>query len=179
MFINASGRTDIAACYSQWFMNRIREGSVYSRNPLFPDKVSKYRLTPDVVDCILFCTKNPEPMLKYVPELRERGFSLFFYVTITSYGKDMEPRVPEYHKVMESFKTLSEKIGQSSVCWRYDPILITSKYTVEHHLKCFEEMTRELAPWSEFCVFSFVERYKKLTSTFPELQSVTFQEKIE
>ncbi|MCB6993995.1 DUF1848 domain-containing protein [bacterium 210820-DFI.6.37] len=177
MFINASGRTDIAAHYSKWFMERIRDGFVYCRNPLFPDKVLKYKLDPEVVDCILFCTKNPEPMLEYLPELRKRGFSVFFYVTITSYGSDLEPGVPEYHQVMRTFRNLSQQLGRQSVCWRYDPILITSKYTAEHHLRCFEEMAKELSLWTETCVFSFVQIYKKLAYTFPELRAIRPRDK--
>lgn len=177
MFINVSGRTDIAAYYSDWLMNRIREGFVYSRNPLFPHKVSKYRLDPEVVDCIIFCTKDPKPMLRYLPELRERGYAVYFFVTITSYGTDIEPRVPDYHEVMETFRHLSDKVTRNNICWRYDPILLTSKYTVDHHLQCFEEMTRELAGYTDVCIFSFVEMYRKLGYTFPELRAVNLEDK--
>lgn len=177
MFINVGGRTDITNYYSEWLMNRIREGYVLSRNPLFPNKVYRYRLSPDVVDCIIFCTKNPAPMLDKIDEVRSKGFHVFFYVTITSYGKDIEPGVPDYHDVMETFKKLSDIVGKNNVGWRYDPVFISEKYTVEHHLKCFEEMTRELAPYTSFCIFSFVELYKKLSFTFPELRAVSDEEK--
>lgn len=177
MFINVGSRTDIANYYSEWLMNRIREGYVLSRNPLFPDKVYRYRLTPDVVDCMIFCTKNPEPMLDKIDEVRERGFSVFFFVTITGYGNDIEPGVPEYHHMTDVFQRLSGKVGKNNVCWRYDPIFVTEKYTVNYHLNCFEEMTEALAPYTDFCVFSFVEMYKKLALTFPELRAVTTNEK--
>lgn len=177
MFINVGARTDITNYYSEWLMNRIREGYALSRNPLFPNKVYKYRLTPDVVDCIIFCTKNPKPMLDKIDEVRSRGFHVFFYVTITSYGRDIEPGVPDYHDVMETFKTLSGVVGRSNVCWRYDPVFISEKYTVEHHLKCFEEMAKELAEYTGFCIFSFVQLYKKLSFTFPELRAVSEEEK--
>lgn len=177
MFINVGARTDITNYYSEWLMNRIREGYVLSRNPLFPNKVYRYRLSPDVVDCIIFCTKNPKPMLDKIDEVRSRGFHIFFYVTITSYGRDIEPGVPDYHDVMETFKKLSSMVGKNNICWRYDPIFISEKYTVEHHLKCFEEMTRTLAPYTNFCIFSFVQLYKKLSFTFPELRAVSEEEK--
>ncbi len=115
MFINASFRTDIAANYSEWLMNRIRDGYVLVRNPYYQTKVSKYQLAPDVVDCLIFCTKNPKPMLPYLKELKERGFSVYFFVTITGYGVDLEPGVPEYHKVMESFIELSEDLSTDNV----------------------------------------------------------------
>lgn len=177
MFINVGARTDITNYYSEWLMNRIREGYVLSRNPLFPNKVYRYRLSPDVVDCIIFCTKNPKPMLDKIDEVRSRGFHVFFYVTITSYGRDIEPGVPDYHDVMETFKKLSIMVGKNNICWRYDPIFISEKYTVEHHLKCFEEMTRTLKPYTNFCIFSFVQLYKKLSFTFPELRAVSAAEK--
>lgn len=177
MFLNVSGRTDIAAYYSDWLMHRIWEGYVLSRNPLFPNKVYRYRLTPDVVDCIIFCTKNPAPMLPHLQELKARGFAVFFYVTITSYGQDIEPRVPEYHQVMETFQQLSRLVGKDNLCWRYDPILVTETYSVEHHLRCFAEMTAALAPYTNFCIFSFVQLYQKLAVTFPRLRAVSAADK--
>lgn len=177
MLINASGRTDIAAYYSEWLMERITEGFVLSRNPLFPDQVYRYRFTPDVVDCLIFCTKNPAPMVPYLQELKERGFAVFFYVTITGYGQDVEPRVPEYRQVMEVFRQLSCMLGRERVCWRYDPILIHGSYTVAHHLHCFQEMAAALSPYTERCIFSFVQLYQKLAVTFPELRAVSAADK--
>lgn len=177
MFINVGARTDITNYYSEWLMNRIREGYVLSRNPLFPNKVYRYRLDPEVVDCIIFCTKNPEPILDKIEEIRSRGFRVFFFVTITSYGRDIEPGVPDYHHVMASFKKLSGMVGKACVGWRYDPVFLTPKYTLDHHLTCFDEMARELSPYTDFCIFSFVELYKKLEFTFPELRAVSEQEK--
>ena len=93
MIIDTGNRTDIPAFYSKWFMNRIREGFVMVRNPYNPDQVTKYRLDPEVVDLLQFCTKNPEPMIKYLDELDR--FRMFWYVTITPYGKSIEPNVPD------------------------------------------------------------------------------------
>ena len=70
MIINTGMRTDIPAFYSQWFMNRIRAGFVLVRNPYRPDWITRYELNPDLVDCLAFCTKNPEPMLKHLDELK-------------------------------------------------------------------------------------------------------------
>ena len=177
MFINVGARTDITNYYSEWLMNRIHEGYVLSRNPFAPNKVYKYRLSPDVVDCILFCTKNPEPILDIIEEILSRGFHVFFFVTITSYGKDIEPGVPDYHQVIKSFQQLSSIVGKNNICWRYDPIFITEKYGIEHHMKCFEEMAKEISPYTNFCIFSFVQMYKKLAYTFPELRPVSEKEK--
>ena len=122
MIINTGCRTDIPAFYSKWLMNRIKEGYVLVRNPYNNIQVTKYRLSPDVIDCLAFCTKNPEPMLKYLGELDK--YKQYWFVTITPYGKDIEPAVPNKEKVIESFKKLSEHIGIDSIGWRYDPIFI-------------------------------------------------------
>ena len=63
MIIQTGMRTDIPAFYSEWLMNRIQEGFVLVRNPYNPTQVTKYSLSPEVVDLIAFCTKNPAPML--------------------------------------------------------------------------------------------------------------------
>ena len=92
MIINTGMRTDIPAFYSQWFMNRIQAGYVLVRNPYRPDWITRYELSPDVVDCIAFCTKNPEPMLKHLDRLK--NYHQYWFVTITPYGRDIEPNVP-------------------------------------------------------------------------------------
>ena len=97
LIINTGMRTDIPAFYSEWLMNRVRDGFVYVRNPYYRLQVSKYSLSPDVVDCLAFCTKNPHPMLKYLDELKEK-YNMFWFVTITPYGKDLEPNVPLFEK---------------------------------------------------------------------------------
>ena len=71
MILNTGSRTDIPAFYSEWFMNRIREGLVMARNPYNPKLVISYTLDPKLIDVIVFCTKNPEPMLKHLDELKK------------------------------------------------------------------------------------------------------------
>ena len=108
MIINTGMRTDIPACYSDWFFRRIREKYVLVRNPYYPQQVTRYRLTPDVVDCLAFCTKNPEPMLGRLDEISV--FPQFWFVTITPYGKEIEPQVPDKRKVLESFRVLPKRL---------------------------------------------------------------------
>ena len=57
MIIQTGMRTDIPAFYSEWLVNRIKEGYVLVRNPYNPVQVTKYRLFPEVVDLMTFCTK--------------------------------------------------------------------------------------------------------------------------
>ena len=170
MIIQTGMRTDIPAFYSKWFLNRIKEGYVCVRNPYDPKQVTKYSLSPDVVDLIAFCTKNPLPMLPFPDELKPYG--QYWFVTITPYGRDIEPNVPDKETVMEGFKKLSEVVGVDSVGWRYDPIFIDKKHSVEWHISEFEKMAEILAGYTKTCVISFIDIYKKVERNFPEAKSV-------
>ncbi|WP_367112329.1 DUF1848 domain-containing protein [Ruminococcus flavefaciens] len=176
MIINTGMRTDIPAFYSQWFVNRIRAGFVLVRNPYRPDWITRYELDPDVVDCIAFCTKNPGPMLKHLDELN--AYHQYWFVTITPYGRDIEPNVPPKETVMQDFITLSDKVGINCVGWRYDPILIDRTYTIERHIADFEQMCRTLSGHTKVCVISFIDLYEKVKRNFPQARSVTPQERI-
>ena len=175
MILNTGNRTDIPAYYSKWFYNRIREGFVFARNPYNQQQVTRYLLDPEVVDCITFCTKNPAPMLPGLGQLSP--FRQFWAVTITPYGRDIEPFVPAKDVVMESFCRLSEKVGVKNISWRYDPILITQKYTLDFHLREFAEMAAALEGYTDHCVISFIDLYEKTKKNFPEGRSLTRQER--
>ena len=176
MIINTGMRTDIPAYYSEWFFNRIHEGFVMVRNPYYQEQVTRYRLTPDVVDLIEFCTKNPAPMLPRMNELS--GHGMFWFVTITPYGIDVEPNVPPKEEVMESFKKLSDIVGVNSISWRYDPIFINEKYTIEYHIKTFEQMAASLAGSTGQVVISFIDLYSKTLKNFPSAKEVTSDERL-
>ena len=172
MIINTGARTDTVQYYTEWLLKRFEEGYVYTRNPLFPDKVTRYELTPDKVDCVVFCSKNYEPIISDITKITSR-FNTYFHYTITAYGKDIEPGVPSIKQSMETLKKLSALVGKQRVSWRYDPVLLTQKYTVRTHLETFERMAKELAPYIDRCIFSFVEIYKKLQFNMPELIPIT------
>lgn len=160
MILSVSRRTDIPAFYAEWFFQRIREGFLYVRNPMNPRQVSRIGLSPEVVDCILFWSKNPAPMLERLDELREYPF--YFQFTLTGYGRDIEPGLPDKRKeVIGTFQKLSEKVGKERVVWRYDPILVNGRYTIEYHLKAFEEIAGCLKGYTEKVVISFVDFYAK------------------
>lgn len=178
MIVNVGGRTDIVNYYSEWLMNRIREGFVYSRNPLFPNHVSKISLKSEDVDCLMFCSKNYQPILKHIDKINEK-YRVICHYTITAYGKDIEPNVPSIENSMKTLVQLSKIIGREKVLWRYDPILLTEKYTIEYHLKTFEYMAKNLAPYIQRCIFSFVEMYKKLEYNMPEIIPLTKEDKEE
>lgn len=160
MILSASRRTDIPNYYSDWFLHRIEEGFVYVRNPMNPHQISKINLSPEVVDCIVFWTKNPKPMLDRLAELK--AYSYYFQFTLTGYGTDIEAGVPhKKESIIPTFQSLSGKIGKEKVIWRYDPILFTDKYTPEYHLKAFEQIASALHGYTNKCVISFVDTYVK------------------
>ena len=171
MILFASGRTDIPAFYSEWFFNRIRAGFIDVRNPYFPQKVTRYSLNPKVVDCILFCTKNPAPLIPHLDELKE--FGIYIFVTITPYGKEIEPNVPEKSATIKAFAEISDKLGKDKICWRYDPVFINSTYTVATHIREFKKLCQSLCQYTDRCIISFIDLYSKTKRNFPELKEVS------
>lgn len=157
MILSASRRTDIPALYSDWFFNRIKEGFVCVRNPMNAHQVSSIPLSPDVVDCIVFWTKNPAPMLSRLDELK--SYNYYFQYTVNAYDKDVEPGVPPLGERLRTFRELSARIGKERVIWRYDPIIFTERYNARYHLEQFTKTAEALAGYTGKCVFSFVDIY--------------------
>lgn len=176
MIINTGQRTDIPAFYAEWFANRLKEGYVCVRNPFNMRQVSRYVLDPSVVDAIGFCTKNPEPMFPHMGLLESYG--QYWYVTITPYGRDIEPNVPDKHHLLGVFRRLSGIVGIKSVGWRYDPIFISAKYTAEYHIRAFSQMAQALEGYTDTVVISFIDLYKKVRRNFPEAREVTRDERL-
>lgn len=160
MILSVSRRTDIPNYYSEWFMNRLKDGFLCVRNPMNPHQVSKIELSPELVDCIVFWTKNPKPMFTRLDELNP--YKYYFQFTLTGYGKDIEPNVPhKKHEMISIFKELSLRIGKEKVVWRYDPIFFTEKYTQEYHVRAFEAIAKELNCYTDKVVISFLDIYRK------------------
>lgn len=176
MIIQTGMRTDIPAFYSKWLLNRIKEGYVLVRNPYNPSQVTRYSLSSDCVDLIAFCTKNPAPMLPHMNELKSYG--QYWFVTITPYGKNIEPNVPAKEKVIESFKKLSDIVGVDCVGWRYDPIFVDEMHSVQWHIFEFGKMAEALAGYTKSCVISFIDIYKKVERNFPSAREVSKNDRI-
>ena len=177
MIINTGQRTDIPAFYADWFVNRLKAGFVLVRNPYNPRSVTRYRLSPEVVDLIGFCTKNPAPMLPHLDLLRPYG--QYWYVTITPYGKEIEPGVPDKREVLDSFRRLSDTVGPDRMGWRYDPVFISGEYPAERHIRAFEYMAQTLSGYTRTAVISFVDLYEKTKRNFPEVRPVTAEQRLQ
>lgn len=172
MILNTGARTDTV----QWLLKRFEEGYVYARNPLVPNKVVKYELSPEKIDLVMFCSKNYKPILPRLHEITDK-YRTYFHYTVTAYGKDVEPLVPSVDESIETLIALSKQVGKQRVAWRYDPVLLTDKYTIEVHAKTFEYMAEKLAPYIDRYIFSFVEMYKKLKTNMPEIVPLTETDK--
>lgn len=179
MILFISGRTDIPAFYSDWFMNRLKAGFVDVRNPYYGEQVTRYSLDPKVVDALVFCTKNPRPMLEHIEEIKSRGFNIYFFVTITPYSKDIEPSVPDKSRIINSFIELSRLIGKENISWRYDPVFINDIYSIEFHKEAFFNMAEKLSGHTNRCIISFIDLYKKTVKNFPYVREVKISEQEE
>jgi len=157
MILNISGRTDIVAFYTTWFMNRYKEGFVDVRNPFYPKMISRINFSD--VDAIMFCTKNPIPILPYLKEIKK---PILFHVTLTPYKNDLEPNVPKKEKIIDAIKELSNILGKEYVYVRYDPILINDTYTLEYHTLAFDKLCKKLNGYINRIIISFVDDYKNV-----------------
>ena len=168
MIISASRRTDIPAYYADWFFNRLQDGCVLVRNPMNPHRVSRVALNPAVVDGFVFWTKNPIPMTDRFALLREYPYYVQF--TLTPYGADVECGLPSKDDVLiPAFRRLSERVGGDRVVWRYDPILISERYSVLFHTDAFRRMCDRLAGYTDTCVISFLDLYRNIQSRIAPL----------
>ena len=152
-----SGRTDIVAFYSKWFMNRYHAGYVDVRNPFNPKLVSRIQF--DNVDAIMFCTKNPIPIINHLKEINK---PILFHVTLTPYKKDIEPNVPNKKTIIEAIKEISNIIGKDNIYIRYDPVFLSDKYNLDYHKKAFEKICSLLEGHTKHIIISFIDDYKNV-----------------
>lgn len=167
MILSVSRRTDVPRFYFDWFLNRLKEGYCMVRNPMNFRQVSKIRLSPEIVDCIVFWTKEPSPMIGRLAQLKSYPYYIQF--TINPYAADMESNLPERAQRMDTFRRLSDKIGPQRVVWRYSPVLLNETYTEEYHLNAFARLARELQGYTQQCKLSFVDLYAKIRKTMDSL----------
>ncbi len=171
MILNVSGRTDIVAFYTPWFLKRIKEGYFDVRNPFNKNLVS--RIYMEDVDAILFCTKNPSPILDHLKEIKK---PIIFQVTLTSYKKDIEPNVPDKKEIIESIKKLSASLGKEHLYIRYDPVFLSEKYNISYHQKAFEKICSLLEGYVEHIIISFIDDYKNVRKNQNILKQRDFTE---
>jgi len=159
--ISASRRTDIPAFYSEWFMNRIREGYVRWVNP-FSGVAQRVSLRPEDVMAVVLWSKNYAPLLPYLDELDAGGYRMLFHFTINGLPRAFEPRVPDAGDMVECARVLSRRYGAGAVLWRYDPVLISSVTDRRYHLGRFRGLCAALEGVVKRCYFSFTVFHPKV-----------------
>jgi hypothetical protein len=169
MILSVSRRTDIPAFYAGWFINRLNAGEVYIRNPFNPRQVTHLIIPPENIDCIVFWTKNPGPLLSRRELLDSFGIPYYFLFTVTPYGRNIEPNLHDVPEIITLFQDLSETIGRERVIWRYDPIIFTPDMDEKYHADRFAAMCGKLAGFTDRCIVSFLAPYKKVLKNCRDL----------
>ncbi len=162
MIVSASRATDIPAFYCQWFFDRLREGYARWRNP-YSGKDSYVSF--DNTRFIVFWSKNPAPIIKYLPLLKERDIGCYFQFTLNDYDAEgLEPNVPSLRQRIETFKEIVDALGVGTVVWRFDPLILTDRISVDDLLRKIENIAVQLSGYAEKLVFSFadISTYKKV-----------------
>jgi len=158
MILNVSGRCDIV-------------GYVDVRNPFNKNLIS--RIYFDDVDAILFCTKNPIPILDYLKEINK---PIIFHVTLTSYNKEIEPGVPDKKDIIKAIKKISKIVGIDNLYIRYDPIFLSKKYNIQYHIKAFDKLCTLLEGYVKHIIISFIDDYKNVRRNMNIIKSRNFTE---
>ena len=171
MILMVSGRCDIVAFYTKWFISRYKEGYVDVRNPFYPKLVSRINFSN--VDLIMFCTKNPLPIIPYLKDIKH---PILFHVTLTPYLSDIEPNVIDKKKIIEGIKEVSKIIGIDNIYVRYDPILLNDKYNIDYHTKMFDRLCKSLKGYVKHIIISFVDDYKNVRKNMSTLKLKEFTE---
>lgn len=156
MILMISGRTDIIGFYYPWLKKRVDAGYVDSKNPFNPQHIYRYYFKD--VDALMLCTKNPLPLVEDPSILLQ--FPTILHVTLTPYGKDLEPNVPLKKDIIQAIKKLSKIIGKDKIVIRYDPIIVNEKYSIIQHGKSFDNLVSMLHDDVSHFIISFVDDYK-------------------
>lgn len=179
VIISASRSTDIPAFYANWFFNRLAKGYCVWYNPFNQQKMY---ISFERCRVIVFWTKNPAPIIPYLPELDKRGIHYYFQVTLNDYVKEgFEPNVPSVDERVDTFKTLSDLIGKEKVIWRFDPLIITPTIGPRELLTRIWNVGNKLKGYTDKLVFSFVDvkAYRKVQNNIVKETMLFTKEDVE
>lgn len=177
MILSASRRTDIPCFYSDWFMNRIKAGYALTRNPMNHAQLSRIPLSPEIVDCIVFWTKDAKNIMPHLATLDSMGYKYCFQFTLTPYDNTLEHNLRDKANIEDTFIELSKRIGKERVIWRYDPIILNDTLNITYHKAQFDLMCDKLGDYTETVTISFVDMYSKLKTNL--IREITADEIIE
>jgi hypothetical protein len=161
MIISASRRTDIPAFYATWLINRIRAGFCDVPNPFNREQVTRVSLRLEDVDVIVFWTRNPRPLFRYLDELDGCGYRYYFQYTLLNNPRTIDEHVPPLAAALSTFRELAERIGPERVIWRYDPIVLSDATDAEFHRRTYAQIAEMLRGYTLRSVVSLMDVYRK------------------
>lgn len=174
MILSISRRTDVPAFYMTWFLKRQAAGYVLTRNPMNSKQISRIHFKD--VNCYVFWTKNPKALVEHL-NLIEKPF--ITQVTLTPYTRDLEECVLNKQEIIKNTIILSQRTNKGCVNWRYDPIILSERYTKAYHIKYFEKLCQAFSGHITSCTISFVDMYKKIRQPLSHIKEPTLEEKLD
>ncbi|GAF04644.1 DUF1848 domain-containing protein [Saccharicrinis fermentans] len=175
IIVSASRSTDIPAFYADWFIERWKKGYIKWKNPF--NGVPLY-VSFEKTRAVVFWTKNPRPMMKYLPFLIENIKNFYFQFTLNDYDLEgYEGNVPPVQSRINTFIELSKQIGRKQVIWRFDPMILTDAITVDILLDRVKNIGDQLQHYTNKLVFSFADIgiYKKVATNLKK-ENIVYQE---
>ncbi len=176
IIISASRSTDIPAFYADWFIERLKKGYVKWINP--HNQKAQY-VSFAKTRVIVFWSKNPKNLIKYLPEIDARKINYYFLFTLNDYeNENLEPNLPALESRISTFIELSEKLGKERVIWRFDPLLLSNNLTIEKLIAKIERIGDRIHNYTDKLVFSFVDinEYKKVQENLNKLGFSDYRE---
>lgn len=164
VIVSASRSTDIPAFYADWFFVRLKRGYSAWTNPF--NGVTSY-VSYNRTRFIVFWSKNPKPLLEHIDYLLERNIGCYIQYTLNDYeAEGLEKGVPPLAQRIETFKMLVDKLGKGRVIWRFDPMILTNKISIDNLLDKVRNIGDQLKGYTEKLVFSFADiaSYRKVKS---------------
>ena len=175
VIVSVSRSTDIPAFYADWFFHRLKVGYSAWTNPF--NGVKSF-VSYEKCRFIVFWSKNPEPLLEHLDELKEKNIGCYIQYTLNDYEKEgLEKGVPPLEERIDTFKRLVDKLGQGRVIWRFDPLILTDQICMDDLLRKVENIGDQLKGYTEKLVFSFADiaLYKKVKANL-EKSHVNYSE---
>lgn len=155
VILSVSRSTDIPAFYTDWFFNRLQEGYFVWYNPY---NRHKSYISFEAVRLIVFFSKNPVPLLSRLDFLEEKGIHCYLHFTLNDYEKEaLEPHLNVLEKRIQSFRSLSARLGKEKMIWRYDPLFLTDQLNVDDLLRRAEYIGNQLNGYTRKMVFSYAD----------------------
>lgn len=175
IIVSASRSTDIPAFYADWFFERLKRGYSVWTNPF--NGVQSY-VAYQNTRFIVFWSKNPAPLLNHLDYLKEKGIECYIQYTLNDYeAEGLERGVPPLMQRIETFKRLVATLGKGRVIWRFDPMILTDKISIEDLLRKVSFIGDQLNGYTEKLVFSFADiaSYRKVKANL-ERNGVNYRE---